>query len=108
MASISSGVNTVSSGSISVVIDGIGTPSNTTCELLGVGDLKYSFDNLSPDRASTSLFVRAGDCSITILDRLGDGSSFFDYAFRLGYETQVKVEMSLIGNDSNLYRFAFY
>jgi len=108
MASISSGVNTVASGSLSVVIDGIGTPANTTCELIGVGELKYSFDNLSSDKASTSLFVRAGDCSITILDRLGDGSSFFDYAFRLGYETQVKVEMSLIGNDSSLYRFAFY
>lgn len=108
MPSISSGANTVASGTLSIVIDGIAVSSDTTCELLGVGSLKYSFDNLSADKASTSLFVRNGDCSITILDKLGDGSSFFDHAFDLGYETQVKVNMTLVGNDSNTYEFVFY
>ena len=108
MPSIVSTGNAISSGTMALSIDGLAISSDIDCELLSIGDLKYSFDNVGGDKDSNSLFVRAGECSISILDKLGDGTSFFDKAFNLGYETQVKASLTLSHNDGNTYGFAFY
>jgi len=108
MPSIVSTGNTVSSGVISVDIDGLAISSDISAELIGIGELKYSFDNPGGEKDAKNLFVRAGECSISILDKLGDGTSFFDKAFNLGYETQVKTTISLTTPDSTVYDFVFY
>lgn len=108
MPSIVSTGNSISSGTIDLSIDGLAIASDIDCELLSIGDLKYSFDNVGGEKDSNSLFVRAGECSISILDKLGDGTSFFDKAFDLGYETQVKTSLTLTHNDGSTYGFAFY
>jgi len=108
MPKIVSTGNVISSGVMSVSMDGFAINSDIDCELLSVGDLKYSFDNVGGEKDSNSLFVRAGECSISILDKLGDGSSFFDKVFDLGYETQIKTSFTLAHNSSETYSFVFY
>jgi len=108
MPNIVSTGNNISSGVISASMDGFAINSDIDCELLSIGDLKYSFDNPGGDKDSNSLFVRAGECSISVLDKLGDGTSFFDKVFDLGYETQVKTSLTLVHNSGDTYGFVFY
>lgn len=105
---ISSTGNDVAAGSLSVVIDQMfGYTTNTTVDVLEVGDLKFDFDIASSETDATSIYSRIGDSTLKIRNKLGNGDDFFNI-IKLISTNPFRVKFELTANSGSTYDFYFY
>lgn len=100
--------NDVAAGSLSVVIDQVfGYTTNTTVDVLEIGDLKFDFDIAESETDATSIYSRIGDSTLKIRNTLGNGDDFFN-TIKLISTNPFRVKFELVANSGSTYDFYFY
>lgn len=105
---ITSTGNQTAAGSLSITMDQIfGYTTNTTVDVLDVGDIKFDFDIADSETDATSIYSRIGDCTMKIRNILGNGDDFYDEIKQIS-TNPFRIKFTLDANSGSSYDFYFY